>query len=458
MTAYKNIIKRQEVNFNYVGNNDGISLQQEVAYWIHEVLNPQIDTWLKKYDQSDEIISIPELKLDVDVSANTEWQQVLVNNIMQQLHEKFPDGLYAKDSADISKAHQFKFADKFLFYLKNGYLSWNTQILNRADFNTNISDWLHKIRIEELQYFIGQLDSKNQVHRFLSTLSEADKIFLFTTVLNIHQEQFLIVQTDINLLFAENKSTDAWQLSLLLHICNSYQQDKNIQSDILIQTWLEGLHEWRDKDFWSIRPDNMQTETIRKFFDQVQQEFHHRPRIDESVSKQAISDDASIKDSIYINNAGAIIIAPFLTKLFEKTGIVENSKIIDTDLALSLIHYCITGNTSPAEFELVLAKILCGIPVQDTVFIDNGINQKYQNEADEMLKAVIEHWSILKDSSINGLRESFLQREGKLSINNKQWLLQVEQQSYDMLLRHLPWNISMIRLPWMNELLVTEWV
>ena len=68
MTAYKNIIKRQEVNFNYVGNNDGISLQQEVAYWIHEVLNPQIDTWLKKYDQSDEIISIPELKLDVDVS------------------------------------------------------------------------------------------------------------------------------------------------------------------------------------------------------------------------------------------------------------------------------------------------------------------------------------------------------------------------------------------------------
>jgi hypothetical protein len=79
-------------------------------------------------------------------------------------------------------------------------------------------------------------------------------------------------------------------------------------------------------------------------------------------------------------------------------------------------------------------------------------------EADVMLLSVIEHWSVLKNTSVQGLRESFLQRNGKLTLVNNEWLLQVEQKSYDMLLQHLPWSISMIKLPWMKNLLKTEWV
>ena len=79
-------------------------------------------------------------------------------------------------------------------------------------------------------------------------------------------------------------------------------------------------------------------------------------------------------------------------------------------------------------------------------------------EADEMLQSLIEYWSVLKNTSVDGLRESFLKRSGKLSLKNKQWLLQIEQRSYDMLLQQLPWSISMIKLPWMANLLVTEWV
>jgi hypothetical protein len=79
-------------------------------------------------------------------------------------------------------------------------------------------------------------------------------------------------------------------------------------------------------------------------------------------------------------------------------------------------------------------------------------------EADEMLLALIEHWSVLKNTSIDGLRESFLKRSGKLSIENNNWLLQIEQRPYDMLLQQLPWGISMIKLPWMKKLLITEWV
>jgi hypothetical protein len=32
-------------------------------------------------------------------------------------------------------------------------------------------------------------------------------------------------------------------------------------------------------------------------------------------------------------------------------------------------------------------------------------------EADEMLLSVIEHWTVLKNTSVRGLREAFLQRK-----------------------------------------------
>jgi len=37
------------------------------------------------------------------------------------------------------------------------------------------------------------------------------------------------------------------------------------------------------------------------------------------------------------------------------------------------------------------------------------------------------------------------------------WLLQVEQKPVDVLVNHLPWGIGTIRLPWMQEILYTEW-
>ena len=82
----------------------------------------------------------------------------------------------------------------------------------------------------------------------------------------------------------------------------------------------------------------------------------------------------------------------------------------------------------------------------------------FKQESEALLQSVIAHWGVIKNTSLEGLRESFLQREGKLSFNNNEWYLQVEQKAFDMLLRELPWTIQMIRLPWMKHLLKTDWV
>ncbi|MEO6455444.1 MAG: contractile injection system tape measure protein [Ginsengibacter sp.] len=168
--------------------------------------------------------------------------------------------------------------------------------------------------------------------------------------------------------------------------------------------------------------------------------------------------DKMLLEGIYISNAGLVLLAPFLPRFFENLGIVEKGRFNSKDLAVAMLQWLVTGKDDYAEFELVLPKILCGIQPEESVIIIPRLPETFKTEGEGLLRSVIEHWSILKNTSIEGLRESFLQRGGKLSMKREEWFLQVEQKPYDMLLEHLPWNISMIRLSWMEWLLRTEWI
>jgi hypothetical protein len=74
-----------------------------------------------------------------------------------------------------------------------------------------------------------------------------------------------------------------------------------------------------------------------------------------------------------------------------------------------------------------------------------------------MLQAVVQHWRALKNSSVGALRETYIQRFGKLTAIDHGWSLQVEPKAVDVLLGRLPWGIGTIRLPWMKNMLFTEW-
>jgi hypothetical protein len=63
----------------------------------------------------------------------------------------------------------------------------------------------------------------------------------------------------------------------------------------------------------------------------------------------------------------------------------------------------------------------------------------------------------LKNTSAAGLREGFLQRPVKLFTKNGDIYLRVEKSSIDVLLDYLPWNLGIIMLPWMKDILRVEW-
>ena len=80
-----------------------------------------------------------------------------------------------------------------------------------------------------------------------------------------------------------------------------------------------------------------------------------------------------------------------------------------------------------------------------------------KEEVNAMLEACIANWEILKKTSIDGLRESFLQRKGKVELGMEMITVQVEKGSVDMLLDYLPWSLNMIKFPWLKQLIHVEW-
>lgn len=160
-------------------------------------------------------------------------------------------------------------------------------------------------------------------------------------------------------------------------------------------------------------------------------------------------------------NAGLVLIAPYLPRFLATVSLVpasaaDNSEPNPSRVPL-LLHWLATGSAEAVEHELVLPKVLAGIALDEPVVCRHAFPEATLAEANRMLASVIVHWSVLKETSVPGLRESFLQRGGLLREDDAQWLLRVEHRAWDVLLDRVPWTFRTLRLPWMERPVMVEW-
>ena len=125
--------------------------------------------------------------------------------------------------------------------------------------------------------------------------------------------------------------------------------------------------------------------------------------------------------------------------------------------AIHLMHYLATRQEMDMEYNLTFEKFLCGVP------LDSPINRKVvlsghdKIECNDLLLSIISHWPALKNTSADGLRQMFIQRDGKLDLHKTPYKLIIERKAQDILLNKLQWNISIVKLPWFTDLLFVEW-
>jgi hypothetical protein len=172
------------------------------------------------------------------------------------------------------------------------------------------------------------------------------------------------------------------------------------------------------------------------------------------------NDEESTEEKYAVKHAGIILLSPFLKPFFTNLHLLNSSEWKNKDAqyrAVHLLKFLSTGEHKTFEYNLTLEKIICGLPVDEPIPLDVELNEDEMIEAVQLLQSVIEHWKALKNTSVNGLRESFLKRDGILSQKENGWLLQVERKTLDVLIDSIPWGYSTLAFSWNEYLIFVEW-
>lgn len=157
-----------------------------------------------------------------------------------------------------------------------------------------------------------------------------------------------------------------------------------------------------------------------------------------------------------ISDAGAVLAWPFLNTLFERAGLIDADRHLNQQRALSLLLYLTWGSTYQEHRASPVLKILSGMP-PETESPALPLTDEEKNLCDGLLSALIAQWEIVKNTSNEGIRGTFLQRNGRLVKEEDRYVLTVEGKSFDLLLDRLPWSISRVKTPWMDRALLVKW-
>lgn len=165
-------------------------------------------------------------------------------------------------------------------------------------------------------------------------------------------------------------------------------------------------------------------------------------------------------ESYYITHAGIVILAPFLQSFYNELGLLNGTAWKNDEARYRAVHilkFIATGSENLPEYDFVFEKLICGIPVEEPIPLEIKLADKETDEVRLLLESVIQHWTALKNTSVNGLRETFLKRDGIVSRKEDGWLVQIERKTWDVLLDKMPWGYSAIVLPWNDYNIYTEW-
>jgi hypothetical protein len=167
------------------------------------------------------------------------------------------------------------------------------------------------------------------------------------------------------------------------------------------------------------------------------------------------------EEPIWVNDAGLVLLSPFITELFQTCDFLDKGFFKSREMsarAVNILVYLAHGMEDLPEYQKLLPKLFCGI-LWETVLPETlPVSDLERSNADELLIAVVKHWKALGNSSPEAIQEAFIRRPGKLIPGNPGIILEVEKKTQDVLLKHLPWGFSMIKLQWMPDILQVKWI
>jgi hypothetical protein len=473
---------------------DGFRLQRKISNLVkNEALN-RIGDLFDELVSPEEWLIIDRLDVHLDDIKEDELESRFTGLIVEKIkalveskRDQIKTGAVKDASPAVIMPKTEKTLNAFLFFLEKGVIPWWYEVSDHFTFEVEIEATLKQIyalnlsrpaefyfkefkRILAYENAAFRLAAQFETEVFDSVLgfmnrssdTDAEKRSLTATLKRI-----------ADIAAAVEGSNDAYAFmtgirSLLIQRIAGSEGNEKIKDK-----WLSDVLRFpEEKSFPLIKDEVLNDPEFKKFVppqagDDIRQAgvnsktglSGRKIEINEASGNTAgLKGDIDSIDGVIVKNAGLVIVTPFLPELFKECGILDGNKINDIDLALAILHFVVWGNLEYREYDTALSKVICNIESTDNMRLLNELEADIYSKADEMLKAVVRNWGALKDTSPDGLRESFLQRRGKLNFSYDNWFLYVEQNTIDVLLQSLPWTIGFIKLPWMKTILKTEWI
>lgn len=305
------------------------------------------------------------------------------------------------------------------------------------------TEWLH---------FLYRYPIQENGH-FLSPLTDDLLRIIRHSAYRMADLQELINKALIYGWFREEKTEKNYTAAILVFLADIQKTAPEIFRETLRTSALEIKTELNSKIILYLTPDHTAAVTTPP---SSQKSREPQPGVPFPSGKK--ENDAI--ESIPVKNAGIVLLWPFLTTYYSRLQLTTDNIFRDDEAlqrAVHLLQYMAYPGSGYTEHELALPKLLCGLQPDDPVVAAIDIHEEEQQLSDSLLNGIIQQWSILKNTSVNAFRETFLARDGMLYRYVDRWELHVEPKSFDVLMDQRPWSIQIIRLPWMSTTLFCKW-
>ncbi len=450
MVARKNIIQKVKIGVNTPSVSNGMQLKDGLSSFFYEEIFPEMDLYFNSiFENKGKTLRFDTITLEISINENESLNN-LKELIIKELKNKIDFSLTSKipsENSQIKTTAQSE-TEAFLYFLEYGSLPWwsSKEIINWAEFLENFDPDAETVNI------LKTLFTKPEVRRRLVYQFDDSLLYkIVFSVLNISNSK-----KQIELKIPDTYRMHFWEASLRFSINKNQQEIKPVFKDIPEKQTLELIKILNDS--FEINRSLVQRKVKKQNLElenSIEKDSREKDSINSIKEFQIQNEDAGI----LIQNAGLILLHPFLKMFFEKMEFLSE-KIIKPekmDEAIHALHYLATGKEQPYEYELVFEKFLCNLPLHFPVNRHIQLSKAQKMACEILLEAVLGHWTALKSKSTEILQNEFLQREGKLIVSAEKQELFIQRKTQDILLNKLPWNLQLIKIPWHKKILFVEW-
>lgn len=492
MDRSPHIIHRQslEVAFRRPGQDKG--MQERVAEVYYQRILPQLANLFDDLGYEPVALRIPVLSIDCGEISEADWEEKLaervVNSITNEL-QSYRSSTLNEENQSNQDAVDSQWAEDFIHFLKWGKFQWESRKEAISDFEKRFkpepaflddlaqalhvsADATNRLFHHFSCHFIGRL-----CDAFIARLSSDDASYVaFLKQVGVNPEilsrsvisaygavvgnqETKPVRFSVVLMFIVWPTMDVTHKAKMVQRVNRFIKTKQTDRKFSFATssFIASLRSLAQDEFpaWTraFQSKGPAGQAIRRSVENM---------VSNGSEGSRLSSKATHEEPFYLGNAGLVLVYPFIEPLMQRVGLIGEDIPFSAEnkaQAALLLHYLVYASPAFDESALALNKVLCGLRPESFVNLDVfECTPEDKQECEDVLRSIITHWHVLQNTSTEGLQETFLQREGKLTRRADSWLLQVNSRGVDVLMASLPWSIGIVKLPWMDSMLYVEWI